>query len=132
MPLDIVRVIPGDEPAKVIVVPNSPRLRAQARTAPVKMEGAMVGSVIFCHTAHRDIPTRRAEVDTSWSMWRNAESTATTTKGSATKVCAVTTPAKAKANFKWRASRSGAKSPRRPSAALSARPPTTGGMASGR
>ena len=128
----MVRVTPGCEPAKVSVVPNSPNERAKAKPAPVAKAGAMDGRVILPRTSHRPKPTPRAEARISWSSWRSAESTATTTKGSATKVCAITTPGKAKAKWMPRASRSGARYPLRPKAAVRAKPPTTGGMAKGR
>jgi hypothetical protein len=41
-----VLVSPGIFETKVIVAPNSPKLRANARITPVRMPGMMIGSVI--------------------------------------------------------------------------------------
>ena len=40
------RVSPSMFPAKVIVAPNSPKLRANARTSPVRIPGIANGNVI--------------------------------------------------------------------------------------
>ena len=132
MPIGMVRVVPGSEPAKVRVVPNSPRERTNARPVPVTIADLRVGSVIRHNTCHGDMPMPAAESNTSRSIWRSAASTVMTTKGSAINMCATTTPANANANCNSRALRMGAVIPRRPNSAVSDNPATTGGMANGR
>src|SRR5699024_2875103 len=127
-----VRVTPGIEPAKVMVVPNSPSERAKAKPTPVTIAGKIVGSVMRPKMVHWAIPTPRADAVISESICRKAESTATTTKGKVTKTCAATTPGKAKANSHLKKFSTGASMPRRPIKAVNARPETTGGIANGR
>ncbi|GAA3223590.1 hypothetical protein GCM10020256_31870 [Streptomyces thermocoprophilus] len=53
----MVWVRPGKLPAKVMVAPNSPRARAQARTAPAATPGAISGRVTRRNAANREAPS---------------------------------------------------------------------------
>ena len=129
----MVWVRPGKLPAKVIVAPNSPSARAQARTAPAAIPGATIGRVTRRNAVRREAPRVAAASSYRGSAARSAPSTLITRKGIATKVSAITTPVVVKGRVMPKAESSQEPTiPRRPSTSSSATPPTTGGSTSGR
>src|SRR6267143_2289361 len=129
----MVCVRPGKLPANVIVAPNSPKARAQQRTAPATSDGRTSGRVTLQSTVHPLAPNVRAASSKRVSIERRPASTVITRKGIATKVSAIIAPAVV--NGRWIpkvfASQPPSK-PRRPKASSSATPPTTGGRTIGR
>ena len=124
-----VRVRPCRLPAKVMVAPNSPSARAQARTRPAMSEGSASGRRTRTSRVHGEAPRVLAASSCRGSTARRPASEATTRKGSATKVWASTTAAAVNGSC---TSRGAVTRPARPKASSSASPPTTGGSTMGR
>ena len=74
----MVRVTPSLEPAKAMVAPNSPRLRARARAVPRTSAGAASGRVMRTRIRHGPAPRVRAMVSARVSRLRSAASRVTT------------------------------------------------------
>src|SRR5262249_32234155 len=85
-------VTPGRLPAKVIVAPDSPTARDQARTAPAISDGAMSGSVTLRNTVHRLAPRLRAASSSLVFIERSPDSRVITKNGIATNASATITP----------------------------------------
>ncbi len=83
--------MPGKLPAKVMVAPNSPRLRAQASTQPASTPGRASGSVTRRNVVQRSAPRVAATTSNRSPAVRSAPSTLSTKNGSETNVCASTT-----------------------------------------
>ncbi len=115
-----------------MVAPNSPSARAQPSTRPASSPGPASGSATRRNVVHRLAPSVAATTSYSRSAARSAPSTLSTKNGSATNACAMTTAAVVNGMVIPDASYSGPPTrPRRPNAASSATPPTTGGSTSG-
>jgi len=82
----IVWVTPGAFPANNAVAPNSPIARAKLRTTPATRPGAARGNVTRRRIVHRLAPSPAAVSSNAVPVVRSAPSTASTRKGSATKV----------------------------------------------
>src|ERR1700730_6124580 len=131
--MGIVSVRPGKLPAKVIVAPNSPRARAQHKTAPAPSDGAISGTVTRRNTVIRAAPRVAAASSKPWVADRSAPSTVISRKGRATKVSAITTATGVNGIVSPnQESRYLPTNPVRPKASSNAIPPTTGGITSGR
>ena len=96
----IVWVSPGMLETKLIVAPNSPKLRAKESIVPVIMPGIVKGSVIVTNTFKGDAPNVEAACSSLGSTLSKLRRTERTIKGSATTIQAITAPFQLKLNTK--------------------------------
>ena len=128
----IVRVCPAMLAAKVMVAPNSPRLRAKASRAPTHNPGAARGRVTVKNTRSGPAPRVRATPSRRGSTFSMARRTARSASGKPTTAEARAAPFQSNARLTPAASSSGPKRPRRPNSSSSRYPVTTGGSTRGR
>ncbi len=101
-------------PANVIVAPNSPSARAKDSTAPDISPGSTSGRVTRRNTVVGRAPSEAATTSYWLPAVRSAPSRLRTRKGSATKVCAITTAVVENAICRPSTSIVSPSSPRRP------------------
>ena len=108
-------VRPGRLPATIKVAPNSPSERANTSSAPARMPGVAIGSVIRKKTAHSPSPSTLAAFSSCGSTASNAVRADFSSSGKATSVAAITAPCQVKISWIPKAWCSQAPSqPRRP------------------
>ena len=91
------RVTPANDPAKVIVAPNSPSAREKAKAVEDTNAGIVSGRVTDQSVREGVAPKDEATRSSSRPRVRNAPSSEETKKGSDTKVCAIMTATVVKA-----------------------------------
>src|SRR5215510_87788 len=133
MATGIVRVSPGMLETKVMVAPNSPRLRAKASTTPTRIPGVISGSVIVMKASKRRAPSVRAAASSRRSTASSDSRMARTISGKAITAAARAAPFQVKMMVMPKVSYSQPPiGPRRPNSTSNRKPTTTGGTTSGR
>src|SRR5215510_8033506 len=133
MATGIVRVSPGMLETKVMVAPNSPRLRAKASTTPTRIPGVISGSVIVMKASKRRAPSVRAAASSRRSTASSDSRMARTISGKAITAAARAAPFQVKMMVMPKVSYSQPPiGPRRPNSTSRMKPTTTGGTTSGR
>ena len=92
-PAGRVCVMPATLPANMIVAPNSPSARAQARMAPPASTGIASGTMTLRKTCHSPLPSMRAASSSSRWVLAKAPRAERMKNGAETNVCASTTAA---------------------------------------
>ena len=87
-----VRVSPGMAETKVMVAPNSPRLRAKARMTPTRMPGAINGKVTEQKLSNGEAPSVRAAASKRRSTFSSDSRIARTMSGKAMTAAAKAAP----------------------------------------
>ena len=92
-----VRVSPGMLETKVMVAPNSPKPRAKASMAPVKMPGNISGRLTVANTQSGGAPSVRAAASSFTSTLSSERRMARTIRGKAITAEATAAPRQVKA-----------------------------------